>query len=251
MTSQKTLNVTINLPQDIQDIGFKELIIKRENGIIKMVDDTTILFPFNLDRYKKSVEELQKALEARKIDERVITIACSRITDVIVNYDFDGNGSSISSDATPNSTNTETKIILDESVLIEKYKDLPYEIWQQEQNKRYETLRQAVRDNIPESWESIECVLTSKGIMHIKDITLPLILIIIGNPSTWKTIAIGMLRRWFGAYYVDKINPKSFVSHANVENREELEYIDLIRDMRDRLFLIPELAQSLCRKKMC
>jgi site-specific DNA-adenine methylase len=33
MTSQKTLNVTINLPQDIQDIGFKELIIKRENGI--------------------------------------------------------------------------------------------------------------------------------------------------------------------------------------------------------------------------
>jgi hypothetical protein len=38
MTSQKMLNVTIDLPQDLQDIGFKELLIKRENGIIKMVD---------------------------------------------------------------------------------------------------------------------------------------------------------------------------------------------------------------------
>jgi hypothetical protein len=207
MTSQKILNVTITLPQDLQDIGFKELIIKRENGIIKMVDDTTILFPFNLDRYKKSVEELQNALEARKIDERIITIACSKITDVIVNYDFDGNDNSTLSNAVLNCTNTETKIILDEiSVSVEKYRGLPYEIWQQERSKRFEALRRAIKDNIPESWESIECVLTSKGIMHIKDITLPVILIIIGNPSTWKTVGIGMLRRWFGTYYVDKIN---------------------------------------------
>src|SRR5437867_2632643 len=128
MKWQNTLNVTIDLPQDLQDIGFKELMIKRENGIIKMVDDTTILFPFNLDKYKKSVDELQKALQARKMDERIITIACAKITDVIVNYDFDGNGSSSSSNGSSNgnnNTNTETKIILDEiSVLVEKYKDL-------------------------------------------------------------------------------------------------------------------------------
>jgi hypothetical protein len=62
------------LPPDLQDIGFKELIVKHENGIIKMVDDTTVLFPFRLDKYKKSIEELQKALEVRKVDERIITI---------------------------------------------------------------------------------------------------------------------------------------------------------------------------------
>jgi hypothetical protein len=157
MTSQKMLNVTIDLPQDLQDIGFKELLIKRENGIIKMVDDTTILFPFNLDKYKKSVEELQKALQARKIDERIITIACSKITDVIVNYDFDGNGSSKLSNGSSNgnNTNTETKIILDEiSVLVEKYKDLPYEIWHEELTKRYQKLRQVIEYNIPESCDS-------------------------------------------------------------------------------------------------
>jgi hypothetical protein len=256
MKSQKTLNVKIDLPQDLQDIGFKELIIKRENGIIKMVDDTIILFPFNLDKYKKSIEELQKVMEARKIDDRVIIIACSKITDVIVNYDFDGNNNNNNGDSSTSSygsyTNkdTETKIILDEiSVLIEKYKDLPYEIWQQERIKRYQKLRQVITDNIPESWESLEVVLTSKGIMHIKDVTLPLVIIIIGNPSTWKTVGIGMLRRWIGTYYVDKINPKSFVSQANVENREELEYIDLIQYMKDRLFLIPELAPIFMQKE--
>ena len=58
-----------------------------------------------------------------------------------------------------------------------------------------------------------------------------------------------MLRRWFGIYYVDNINPKSFVSYANVENKEELEYIDLIRDMKDRPFLIPELAPIFMQKE--
>jgi hypothetical protein len=42
MTSQKALNITINLPQDLQDMGYKELIIKRENGILKTDDDTII-----------------------------------------------------------------------------------------------------------------------------------------------------------------------------------------------------------------
>ena len=144
MTSQKTLDVTIDLPQDLQDIGFKELIVKRENGIIKMVDDSIVLFPFNLDKYKKSIEELQKRLN-RKIDERIIIIACSKITDVIVNYDFDGNGDSSSSNGSSNSnnTNTETRIILEEiSVLVEGSKDLPYEIWHEELTKRYQKLRQ-------------------------------------------------------------------------------------------------------------
>jgi hypothetical protein len=134
-------------------------------------------------------------------------------------------------------------IILDEiSVLIEKYRDIPYEIWQQELIKRYQKLRQVVRDNIPESWESLECVLT-EGILHIKDITLPLILVLIGNPSTWKTVGISMLRRWPNTYYEDEFNPASFVSHANVENKEDLEYIDMIRDMKDNLTMIPELSR--------
>ena len=70
----------------------------------------------------------------------------------------------------------------------------------------------------------------------------------IGTSENYQNVNLKIMiyfSRFLGsttAYYVDKINLKSFVSHANVENREELEYIDLIRDMKDRLFLIPELA---------
>lgn len=36
--------------------------------------------------------------------------------------------------------------------------------------------------------------------LHIKNITLPLIGIILGYPSTYKTVGIGFLRRWYNAY---------------------------------------------------
>jgi bisphosphoglycerate-independent phosphoglycerate mutase (AlkP superfamily) len=70
-SSQKSLDVTIALPQGLQDMGYKELIIKRENGILVTDEDTRILFSFNLDKYKQSVKSLQDALEARKMDERI------------------------------------------------------------------------------------------------------------------------------------------------------------------------------------
>jgi hypothetical protein len=83
------------------------------------------------------------------------------------------------------------QIILDEiAALLQKYADLPYEVWRQELVNRYRKLRQVIKDNIPQSWESLECVLTAKGILHIKDISLPLLVVIVGNPSTWKTVGI-------------------------------------------------------------
>jgi hypothetical protein len=51
-----------------------------------------------------------------------------------------------------------------------------------------------------------------------------------------------MLRRWPNTYYIDDFNPASLVSHASVEDEQQLEAIDMIRDMKDRLTMIPELA---------
>jgi DNA-binding MarR family transcriptional regulator len=242
---QKSIDVILDLPQDLKDIGFQELCIKDENGIIKLEDDSLIWFPFYVKNYGKSITKIEESLLARKMDERVVKVACIKITDVLIKCDFynihGDNG---------NNPDQETQSLIDEiSVLIEKYKDITYVIWEEERAKRYQVLRQTVRDNIPESWEPMEFVLTCKGILHIKNITLPLIGIILGNPSTYKTVGIGFLRRWFNAYYADKINPKSFVSHANVENKEDLEYVDLIREMKDRLFLIPELSPIFMQKE--
>jgi hypothetical protein len=51
----------------------------------------------------------------------------------------------------------ETKLILEEvNILVEKYKDLPYQVWREELVKRCQRLRQVVKDNIPQSWEALE-----------------------------------------------------------------------------------------------
>jgi len=240
---QKSTDTTIDLPQELKDIGFEELRIKDENGIIKLEDDSLILFPFYLKNYVKSIEKLKENLLARKLDERIVMIACTKITEVLVKSDFyhDNGGKSKEVQQTPDQ---ETQLLVDEiNVLIEKYKDIPYEVWEQERAKRYQALRQAVQGNIPDAWESMEFVLTGKGILHISDVTLPFIGIILGNPSTYKTVAIEMLRKWYNTYYVDKISPRSFVSHAHVEGgKGELENIDLIQKIRDKLLLIPELS---------
>jgi DNA-binding MarR family transcriptional regulator len=244
---QKSIDVTIDLSQELKDIGFRELRIKDENGIIKLEDGNPIWFPFYIKNYGKSIEKIQESLMVRKMDERVVKVACIKITDVLVKCDFynghaagsGGNGKS----KEEQDPGQETQALIDGiNVLIEKYKDIPYGVWELERAKRYQALRQTVNDNIPDAWESIEFVLTGKGILHIRDITLPFIGIILGNPSTYKTLAIGMLRKWYDAYYVDKISPKSFVSHANVENKDELEDIDLVQKIKDKLLLIPELS---------
>jgi hypothetical protein len=241
---QKKIDVVIPLPKELQDMGYKELHIIDQSGIVVTVDGTLFLFVYDEHNLAKSMERLHDALLNRKVDERYATIVTSRITQLL----FKNNPRDLA-DANNNIRNTntnataETRLIVDETaVLIDKYKDLPYEVWQEELQKRRQRLRQAVKDNIPQSWEALECVLTAKGILHIKDISLPLLLIIVGNPSTWKTVGISMLRRWPNTYYVDDFNPASLVSHASVEDVEQLEAIDMIRDMKDRLTMIPELS---------
>ncbi len=143
-----------------------------------------------MNKYDKTVSNLQDALIQRSVDDRIATIICAKITDVLVRYNFNDPASNDLSSHT-STANEETKIILDEiAALLQKYADLPYEVWRQGLVNRYRKLRQVIKDNIPQSWESLECVLTAKGILHIKDISLPLLVVIVGNPSTWKTVGI-------------------------------------------------------------
>jgi hypothetical protein len=52
-----------------------------------------------------------------------------------------------------------------------------------------------------------------------------------------------MLRRWPNTFYTDEFNPASLVSHANVDDTKvDLEAVDMIRDMKDKLTMLPELS---------
>jgi len=240
--NHKSIDVILNLPQELKDIGFQELRIKDENGVIKIMDGPMILFPFYLKNYQKTIDKMREKLLMYKLDERIVGTFCVKITEILLNYNF-GNGKVINSKEQENDPDLEAQVLIDEiNAMAEKYKGISYEIWQIERKKRYDNLVSVVKSHFPDAWESMEFIMTGKGMLHIRDITLPFIGVILGNPSTYKTLAIGMLRHWCNTYYVDKISPKSFVSHANVGSEEELQDIDLVQQMRDTLLLIPELS---------
>jgi hypothetical protein len=49
---KKSINVVINLPQELKDLGFEELEIRDENGIIKITNGSMVLFGFSLKSYE-------------------------------------------------------------------------------------------------------------------------------------------------------------------------------------------------------
>ena len=79
--------------------------------------------------------------------------------------------------------------------------------WQQLLIERYQTLKDTVFENMPVLWTSIELILSIKPILHIKDITLPLIMILLGAPSSTKTVGLTAITR-----FTDDILHRQFYS---------------------------------------
>lgn len=245
------LDIIFDIPQELKDQGIESFKVKDDNALLTIVNGPIVLFPFHTNHYDRTIEKMRDKLLKYKIDEQLVEFYSVKITELIVQYVFDHKtGKIVKKDREQEEAEKETQWIIEGiDRLIKEYKDIPYEIWELERKKRYDKLRNTVAEKIPQAWESIEVVLTVKGIRHIKDITLPLILIMIGDPSTWKTLGISLMRRWPDTWYEDKINPKSWVSHAAKNDEKELESIDLIRSIRDKMFLVSELAPIFMQKE--
>jgi hypothetical protein len=116
------------------------------------------------------------------------------------------------------------------------------ESWKTELISRYDTLRCVVEENMPEIWTGLEFELSALRILNIVGNTLPLIAILLARPGSGKTQILNMLRRWPYSYYTDGFTAKSFVSHSTSVPKEELEEIDMLPRIENKIFLTPELA---------
>ena len=130
----------------------------------------------------------------------------------------------------------------------EKRVNVSYSDWYNNLVKKYDVLYNVVKSNLPNLWDSLEFELSVSKILNIAGCTLPFAGIVLGRPSSLKTVGIELFRKWKHAFYTDNFSPKSFVSHSTAVSKEELEDIDMLPKIKNKLFLTPELSPIFAKK---
>jgi hypothetical protein len=132
----------------------------------------------------------------------------------------------------------------------ELFPELSSNEWLDKLQDKYGKLRDVVQLHMPEIWPGLEFELSILRILNIEGCTLPFIGIILGRPSSYKTVIISLLKKWHSTFYTDNFTARSFVSHSTAVNSpEELEEIDLLPKIKDNLFLTPELSPMFTSKE--
>jgi len=130
-----------------------------------------------------------------------------------------------------------------------QWTDSEVEKWRIRLLEKRKALYDIVRDNLPALHKPLEFTLTVKSILNIRGVTLPFAGILLGRASSLKTVAIEMLRdypKW--TYYSNEFSAKSFVSHSAKAKSKDLEKIDLLPRIKNKLFLTPELGPTFSKR---
>lgn len=120
--------------------------------------------------------------------------------------------------------------------------DCSMEQWQLTLQEKYNRLKQVTEAKIPGLWLPLEFAISVKSILNIKNITLPFIGIILGPPSSLKSVAVDMPKHARDTFPTDSFSPKAFVSHNSNMREEQLQEMDMLPKIKNKLFLVSELA---------
>ncbi len=119
-------------------------------------------------------------------------------------------------------------------------------------------VEQIVRDAFPDLWPAVELGLAVCATLLLKDNANPTAVIYTGPPAAGKTTVTSMFdgatvkvgaRVVELCYRSDGFTPASFVSQAANVSREDLERVDLLPRIKDKVLLTPELAPILRGKE--
>ncbi|HEY6536459.1 MAG TPA: hypothetical protein VIY08_11785, partial [Candidatus Nitrosocosmicus sp.] len=81
--------------------------------------------------------------------------------------------------------------------------NITIEEWRSKLLEKYESIRQTCNKNFPGLWNSLEFELSILRILNIKGCSLPFAGIILGPPSSSKTLGIELFRNYNNVYYSD------------------------------------------------
>jgi hypothetical protein len=122
--------------------------------------------------------------------------------------------------------------------------------WSYEELKqKYENLKAVTLKNFPNLWFGLEFAIAAKTIMNVKGINLPFTGIILGPPSSMKSLIVELFRKYDKyTLYTDEISPRAFVSHISGKTEQQLRKTDMLPRFRNKLLLTPELSPMFSAK---
>ncbi len=100
-----------------------------------------------------------------------------------------------------------------------------------------------IKDNFSDLWPVADIALAGAGQLLLKDIVNPFGLILVDKPSSGKTIVLNFFADLDELVYpVDNFSPASLVTHASNKPRAQLESIDMLPKIKDKILLVRDLA---------
>lgn len=108
-----------------------------------------------------------------------------------------------------------------------------------------DSVKQIVEKNFPGLWVVVEACLSAIATLSFEDIKDPASLILQGPPSSSKGTVLDFFRDHNLIYWSDKFTPASFVSQAANKSEGELQRIDLLPRIKDKVLTDPELGPIL------
>jgi hypothetical protein len=251
--AEQGLTFDLDLTPELKQSGIVSSFVfkKRMNCIIVTLNHQyngkVIVSPINNTDWYKTQDNFEKRLKKKRVDKNHIL----QLSDVLDN-NHERILRTFDSDDGHQQQQQQQKEKLPLS-RIKKYTNddtSSFEDWHGKLVQKYEDLYDVVKDNLPNLWHSLEFELAIQKILNIKDCTLPFAGIVLGRPSSLKTVGIELFRKETDhTYYTDNFSAKSFVSHSMGVAKEQLQEIDMLPKIKNKLFLTPELAPTFAAKE--
>jgi hypothetical protein len=231
----------IQLDGSLRGLGFTRVSIFDKNIVVGIEGKDPIVSTFRKEEWERTAKSIEKKMVAADIDRKS---AQKLIVFVTQEFLKSAEAKRLDHEDSINKLTRQTEKIINE---IEKdktaIKQTSLEEWQNIRQEKYRILQETVNENnIPSLWLPLEYSLSIKCILNISDITLPFAGIILGAPSTHKTVSLTMLNIWPQTFYTDCFTSKSLVSHSTAVSKEDLADIDMLPRWKNKLVLLPELA---------
>lgn len=246
--------LTFNITDIMKQAGISQFFLKNNDFVIKFEDEGMRCCPF--DSRNPSISEIMKKMHQKLKHEPNY----KSLKDVLVDIEnqlIERSEEIFAYNRTPRFAETTNEF--DE--IRSKFKDrvtklreqhvdagFSYEEWKSSIAEKYDNLRHVVQRNFPGAWPLLEFCLAVKTILNIEGCTLPFIGVLLDVPSSLKTLVIELFRKYPHSFYSDSFTPNSLISHNSALTEEQLQKVDMIPKMRNKLVLIPEMASIFTSK---